>query len=486
MFDIDGMSRRNRIGDGHRNVAKWRRHRASRHPRPSQLPTSLHLPQWHQIQLPPFEKNWYQEHADTALRSGDEVDYFRKSNGITVKGDYVPKPIFDAVEAILPDSVRKTIEAQNLFTLTAVQAQCWPVALQGRDLLATLRNDAEGKTLAYLVPAIVHTMNQPPVQPGDGPIAVVLVAGRESALLTQQAASKFEAYTGVCSTCVVSRDIDGQEVAHLKRSSKLCVATPGRLLSLLQEGKVNLSRCTFVVVDELDRMLILGLEPQVRQVFKYVRPDRQTLVWGAAPLFMDARALAVEFCVHGPIEVAVEPPHALFNRQVRHFVRVCGDAGKIDAFAAICEEIFDGERADETEEKSIVFADSAQTVSDLTRMIRRYPRFVVGVHGRQADDNRQWTTNAFRKGWYTVLVATSSVARNLNVPERVQFVVNYDYPGGPDEYIRRTGFAASAVYTIFTPQNCQHAEGLISILESAKQEVSPELKNIRACGRPKV
>ncbi|KAL1442286.1 hypothetical protein MTO96_046485 [Rhipicephalus appendiculatus] len=252
---------------------------------------------------------------------------------------------------MLPDSVRKTIEDQNPFTFAAVQAQCWPLALQGRDLLVTLRNYAEGKTPAYLVPAIVHAMNQPPVQPGDGPIAVVLVAVQESARLTQQVASKFQTYTGVCSTCVVLRDIDGQEDRHLKRSSELCVATPGRLLSLLQEGEVNLSRCTFVVVDELDRMLLLGLEPAVRQVFNYVRPDRQTLVWGAAPLSMDARALAMEICVHGPIEVVVEPSHASVKRQVRHDVRVCGDAEKIDAFTAICEEIFDGERADEREEK---------------------------------------------------------------------------------------------------------------------------------------
>ncbi|KAL1486779.1 hypothetical protein MTO96_008763 [Rhipicephalus appendiculatus] len=426
------MSKRNRIGDGLRNVAKWRRHRASRQPRRSQLPASLHLPQWNRIQLPPFEKNWYREHAGTALRSDDEVDYFRKSNGITVKGG-------------LP-----------------VQAQCWPLALQGRDLLVTLRNYAEGKTLAYLVPAIAHAMNQPPVQPGDGPIAVVLVAVRESARLTQQVASKFQTYTGVCSTCVVLRDIDGQEDRHLKRSSELCVATPGRLLSLLQEGEVNLSRCTFVVVDELDRMLLLGLEPAVRQVFKYVRPDRQTLVWGAAPLSMDARALAIEICVHGLIERKSTPS--------------LPSAKKFST---------ESERTRE-KKKAIVFADSAQTVDDLTRMIRRYPRCVIGVHGRQADDNRQWAINAFRVGWYTVLVATSSVARKLDMPEKVQFVVNYDYPGGSDEYIHRTGFAASTVYTIFTPQNCQHAEGLISILESSKQEVSRELKNIRVYRRRKV
>ncbi|XP_037288769.2 putative ATP-dependent RNA helicase DDX5 [Rhipicephalus microplus] len=477
------MSKRDRIGDGPRNVAKWRRHRASRQPRPSQLSSSLHLPPWHHIKLPPFEKNWYREHANTALRSDDEVDHFRKSNGITVKGDYVPKPIFRASEAILPDSVIKTIEDQSTFTLTAVQAQCWPVALQGRDLLVTLQNSPEGKTLAYLVPAIVHAMNQPPVQPGDGPIAVVLVSVRETARLAQQAASKFETHTGVRSTCVVSRDTDGQEDTHLKRSNELCVATPGRLLSLLQEGKVNLSRCTVVVVDELDRMLLLGLEPVIRQVFKYVRPNRQTLVWAAAPLSMDARAFAMEICVHGPVEIIVETPQGLVDPQVRHDVRVCGDAEKMDAFAAICEELFDGELADQREEKAIVFADSAQTVDDLTRMIRRYPRCVIGVHGHQAAGNRQWAINAFRVGWYAVLVTTGSVSRKLDTSEKVQFVVNYDYPGGRDEYIRRTSLATSAVYTIFTPRNYQHAEELKSILDSAKQEVSRELVNMGVYGR---
>lgn len=471
------MPKRNRIGNGHCNDAEGHARYLRRCPRPSQLPVTLQLPQGHCVELQPLENDFRQEHEDATRRSADEVDHIRKTGGLTVKGDDVPDPILYAEEAIFPDSVRKAIEAQNLRTLSAAQAQCWPVALQGRDLMVTALNTAEDKILAYLVPAIVHIINQPPLQPYEGPIAVVLTAERESARRIQQAASKFETYTGVRSICVISRKVD-EEVN--KSNNELCVATPGRLLSLLQQGKMKLLRCTFLVLDDVNCMWTFGLGQQVLGLLNYLRPDRQTLVLGAPPLSMDARALAMEICSQGLVEVAIEPSHVNAGSQVRHVVRVCGDAEKSDAFRAICEEIFDEKRQAVGTEKVIVFADSAQTVDDLTRMIRRFSRCVIGVHGQQADANREWAANAFRTGWYTVLVATGSTARCLNLVGRVEYVVNYDYPAGPGKYINRAGTATLALYTIFTPRNSRRAKELISILEASKQDVSPELKNMRS------
>ncbi|KAH6940971.1 hypothetical protein HPB50_011421 [Hyalomma asiaticum] len=471
------MPKRKRIGNDHCNDAELHGRYLRRCPRPSQLPATLQLPQWHRVELQPLENDFHREHEDAARRSADEVDHIRKTGGITMKRDDVADPILCAEEAILPDSVRKAIEAQNLRTLTTAQVQCWPLALQGRDLMVTAPNTAEGKVLAYLVPAVVHIINQPPVQPDEGPVAVVLTAERESARQIQQAASKFETCTGVRSTCVISRKVD-EDVNE--SSNELCVATPGRLLSLLQQGKMKLLRCTFLVLDDVNCMWTYGLKQQLLQLLNHLRPDRQTLVWGAPPLLMDARALAMEFCSQGPVEVAIEPSHLNSSDQVRHVVRVCENAEKNDAFGAICEEIFDEKRKGVGKEKVIVFADSAQTVDDLTRMIRRYSRCVIGVHGQQADANREWAVNAFRTGWYTVLVATSSTARCLNLLGRVEYVVNYDYPAGPGKYINRAGTATLALYTIFTPRNSRHAEELISILEASKQDVSPELKNMRS------
>lgn len=456
--------------------------------RGSQLTAIENAPHWERIELQPFVKDFFRENAATADRLSRDVDAYRRSNSIAVTGSEVPKPILSIEEASLPQHIVNAVQAWG--SLTSVHAQCWPVALRGRDMLACVHGESEGSTLGYLVPAIVHINGQLPLKPGDGPIALVLTATRASALKIQHVASELSKRAPVRSACVVSGSPRWPQLEELQGSSEMCIATPGRLASFLRESKVNLGRCTFLVLDETDRMLDIGFGPEIRQVVRHTRPDRQTLVW-AASLEGEVRLVADDV-LSNYVEAAFGTPQRRVHPSVAQTVHVCQDAQqKEDAFASVCEEIFSPDRMDDqTGDKTIVFAGSKQNADDLTRKVRRYGRCVVGAHGGQTVESRDWAISAFRSGRFSTLVTTEGGVRNHDVGD-VRFVVNYDYPTSSQEYVRRIGLAASfgtrgAVYTLFAPSDCRHAGELIAVLNEAKQGVVPELshiaKTVQACG----
>ncbi|KAH7982374.1 hypothetical protein HPB52_004288 [Rhipicephalus sanguineus] len=261
--------------------------------RNSQPGGNLRKPDWDRIQLQPFQKNFYHEHPNTANRSPQEVDAYRQANEITVKGREVHKPILHFEEGNFPDYILKAIQAQNYTTPTCIQAQGWPIALSGKDFVG-IAQTGSGKTLGYILPAIVHINHQPYLQRGDGPIALVLVPTRGLAQQIQQVALDFGKYTRVRSTCVFGGAPKGPQLRDIESGSEICIATPGRLIDFLEAGKVNLRRCTYLVLDEADRMLDMGFEPQIRKIVEQIRPDCQTLMWSSTwP--KEVRTLAEDF-----------------------------------------------------------------------------------------------------------------------------------------------------------------------------------------------
>ena len=145
---------------------------------------------------------------------------------------------------------------------TAIQAQGWPMALSGRDMIG-IAATGSGKTLAYLLPAVVHINAQPLLQRGDGPIVLVLAPTRELAVQIQEECKRFGHTSKIQSTCVYGGAPKGNQARDLERGVEIVIATPGRLIDFLESGKTNLRRVTYLVLDEADRMLDMGFEPQV-------------------------------------------------------------------------------------------------------------------------------------------------------------------------------------------------------------------------------
>ncbi|KAH7960494.1 hypothetical protein HPB49_020372 [Dermacentor silvarum] len=212
--------------------------------RNSQVGWFLRKPDWKNMQLQPFEKNLYEEHPATTSRSMAKVNAYRKVNGISVKGNNMPKPILALEESNFPDFIVKSIEAsRDHNSPTSIEAHCWPIALTCRNFLG-IANTGSQKTLAYVLPAVIHVSRQPPLQQEDGPIAVVLAPTRELAKQIHNIVLELGEHAAVNTVCASNGEPKEGQYDELKKGCHICVATPRRLIDFLEEGKVNLHRCT--------------------------------------------------------------------------------------------------------------------------------------------------------------------------------------------------------------------------------------------------
>lgn len=229
------------------------------------------------MHLPTYRKGFRSEPTGTAQRSSEEVEAYRKANNITVTGRDVPKPILHVDEAGLPESVKNAIEKLNLVSsLTALQAQFWPAAFNGRDFMAIDCTASKGKSLTLLVPAIVHALHQLPVLANQGPTVLVLTLTRNVALQVQDAVHELSKELKIRTVYFLSGE--RKKLQQLEEGADICVSTPGRLTAFMEKGMVNLGRCTLLAMDEADRMLAQGFAENIRAIADSIRPDRQTLV----------------------------------------------------------------------------------------------------------------------------------------------------------------------------------------------------------------
>ncbi|KAM3598953.1 uncharacterized protein V6R79_024657 [Siganus canaliculatus] len=439
----------------------------------------LRKKRWDLDELPKFEKNFYSEHSELQRLSQFDVEEYRRKKEITVRGTGCPKPVTGFHQAQFPQYVMDVLMQQNFKEPTAIQAQGFPLALSGRDMVG-IAQTGSGKTLSYLLPAIVHINHQPYLERGDGPICLVLAPTRELAQQVQQVAYDYGKSSRIKSTCVYGGAPKGPQIRDLERGVEICIATPGRLIDFLEAGKTNLRRCTYLVLDEADRMLDMGFEPQIRKIVDQIRPDRQTLMWSATwP--KEVRQLAEDF-LKDYVQINVGALELSANHNILQIVDVCMESEKDHKLIQLMEEIMA-----EKENKTIIFVETKKRCDDLTRRMRRDGWPAMCIHGDKSQPERDWVLSEFRSGKAPILIATDVASRGLDV-EDVKFVINYDYPNSSEDYIHRIGRTARSTnkgtaYTFFTPGNLRQARELIRVLEEARQAINPKLLQLVDTGR---
>lgn len=459
----------------HSTRARFKQESAPRGARHSQVRQNLRPPNWNRTPLPAFEKNLYTEHSSAARRSPADADAYRKANEISVRGRGVPMPLFTTDEVILPEDLTKAIQTLGYGPISSIFAQCWPVALSGRDLFAIVKKEPEGKALGYLLPAIVHIRHQEPLQPCEGPIVLVLADSRQSVQRIQQAVRHLEKYTRLRVVWLSSGASREEQLEQLEKGAEICVATPGRLVSFMEDCKVNLRRCTYLVVDGVDRMMAMGIEKQLRIIADNIRPDRQTLMWNTIS------SMEIEHCADelltDYIAVTVGASKALQAQWVQQIAMVCEDNEKENVLIALLQEIL-CEEGDQV----VVYVLMRQTVDSLLLKMKSSNFLALGIHGKKTEEERNWALSAFRFRKVPVLVATGAAAPGMNVVG-VRFVVNYDYPRDAEEYAQRVKLAARAdgtgkAYTFLAPTDNYHAKELISVFCESNQAIPPELLKV--------
>lgn len=332
--------------------------------RMSQLGANLKTQTWDLETLPKFEKSFYKEDPAVTARSEHEVAEFRKLKEMTVQGKAVPRPVQSFDEAGFPNYVMNEVKAQGFEAPTAIQSQGWPMALSGRDVVG-IAETGSGKTLTYSLPSIVHINAQPLLAPGDGPIVLILAPTRELAVQIQQEVTKFGRSSRIRNTCVYGGVPKGQQIRDLMRGVEVCIATPGRLIDMLESGKTNLRRVTYLVLDEADRMLDMGFEPQIRKIIGQIRPDRQTCMWSATwP--KDVRQLASDY-LNDYIQVNIGSHDLSANHRIKQIVEIVTDFEKRDKMLRHLERIMDENKNN----KILIFTSTKRGADDITRFLRQ-------------------------------------------------------------------------------------------------------------------
>ncbi|CAD0046877.1 unnamed protein product [Aureobasidium pullulans] len=412
--------------------------------RMGQLGAGLKNQQWDMTSLPKFEKSFYKEAPTVAERTQAEVDEFRKTHQIAIQGKNVPKPVETFDEAGFPGYVIN-------------ESQGWPMALSGRDVVG-IAETGSGKTLTYCLPSIVHINAQPLLSPGDGPIVLILAPTRELAVQIQAEVNKFGKSSRIRNTCVYGGVPKGQQIRDLARGVEVCIATPGRLIDMLESGKTNLRRVTYLVLDEADRMLDMGFEPQIRKIISQIRPDRQTCMWSATwP--KEVRALAQDF-QHDFIQVNVGSMDLSANHRITQVVEVVSEFEKRDKMIKHLEKIME-----DKDNKCLIFTGTKRVADEITRFLRQDGWPALSIHGDKQQQERDWVLNEFKQGKSPIMVATDVASRGIDV-RNITHVLNYDYPNNSEDYIHRIGRTGRAgamgtAITFFTTENSKQARDLM-------------------------
>ncbi|GKC55379.1 DEAD-box ATP-dependent RNA helicase 24, partial [Tanacetum coccineum] len=227
-----------------------------------------------------FNKDFYDEKPSVSGMSEQDVAEYRKSLAIRVSGLDVPRPIKTFAEAGFSVELMKAIAKQAYEKPTPIQCQSLPIVLSGRDIIGIAKTGS-GKTAAFVLPMIVHIMDQPELAKGEGPIGVICAPTRELAHQIYLEAKKFAKAYAIRVSAVYGGMSKLEQFKELKSGSEIVVATPGRLIDMIKMKACTLSRATYLVLDEADRMFDLGFEPQIRSIVGQIRPDRQTLLFSA-------------------------------------------------------------------------------------------------------------------------------------------------------------------------------------------------------------
>jgi len=405
-----------------------------------------------------------------------EIQQFLTSHEITTLGANVPRPVSTFVEAGFPDYVLSAVAKAGYQNPSPIQSVAWPVAMSGRDMIGVAATGS-GKTAGFLLPGIVHINAQPHLQRGDGPVILVLAPTRELAVQIQGECAKFGASSRIRSSCVYGGTPKGPQVRDLREGVEICIATPGRLIDFLSSGTTNLRRVTYLVLDEADRMLDMGFEPQIRKIVSQIRPDRQTCFWSATwPA--NVQRLARDLCREDPVQINVGSSASgqlKANPNITQYIDVVSDFEKERKVLELLPRLQDGK-------KIIMFTETKRRADELCRLLgqQRFP--AMAIHGDKEQRERDYAMAQFKEG-RCILIATDVASRGLDVKD-IGHVINFDFPSQIEDYIHRIGRTGRAgafgkAYTYFTQKNAHYAGQLIDIMRESGQEVPPQLEGMR-------
>ena len=412
---------------------------------------------------------------------------FEKYDDIPVEasGQGVPDPVIKFSKPPLDDHLIGNIELAGYKVPTPVQKYSIPIVMSGRDLMACAQTGS-GKTGGFLFPILSQAFQNGPsgVAPAQSgfarqrkayPTTLILAPTRELTSQIYEEGRKF-AYRSWVRPCVVYGGADiGSQLRQIERGCDLLVATPGRLVDLIERGRISLSNIKYLVLDEADRMLDMGFEPQIRRIVEGedmpATKSRQTLMFSAT-FPRDIQMLARDF-LREYIFLSVGRVGST-SENITQKIEYVEDLDKRSVLLDILHTHGAG--------LTLIFVETKRMADSLSDYLINQGFPATSIHGDRTQRERERALDMFRNGRCPILVATAVAARGLDIPN-VKHVINYDLPTDIDDYVHRIGRTGRAGNTgistaFFNRGNRGVVRDLLDLLKEANQEVPSFLESI--------
>jgi ATP-dependent RNA helicase RhlE len=331
----------------------------------------------------------------------------------------------------LADPISRALKEENYITPTPIQAQTIPLALAGRDVVG-IAQTGTGKTAAFALP-ILHRILENRTRPQPKTCRVLVLSPTRE--LSGQILDSFNAYgrhIRLSSALAIGGVPMGRQVRSVMQGVEVMVATPGRLLDLVQNNGLKLNQVEFLVLDEADRMLDMGFINDIRKIVAKLPIKRQTLFFSAT-MPKDIAELA-EAMLRDPARVAVTPVASTADRITQRIIQV-DFAAKPAVLAQLLKQ--------EPVNRALVFTRTKHGADKVVKGLEKAGIPANAIHGNKSQNHRERTLAAFRSGEIRTLVATDIAARGIDV-DGISHVVNFDLPNVPETYVHRIGRTARA------------------------------------------
>ncbi|XP_015037549.1 ATP-dependent RNA helicase bel isoform X1 [Drosophila pseudoobscura] len=423
---------------------------------------------------------------------------FDKYEDIPVEatGQNVPPNITTFDDVQLTEIIRNNVSLARYDKPTPVQKHAIPIIISGRDLMACAQTGS-GKTAAFLVPILnqmyEHGMSAPPQnnrqysRRKQYPLGLVLAPTRELATQIFEEAKKFAYRSRMRPAVLYGGNNTSEQMRELDRGCHLIVATPGRLEDMITRGKVGLENIRFLVLDEADRMLDMGFEPQIRRIVEQLNMpptgQRQTLMFSAT-FPKQIQELASDF-LSNYIFLAVGRVGST-SENITQTILWVYEQDKRSYLLDLLSSIRDGPEYSK-DSLTLIFVETKKGADSLEEFLYQCSHPVTSIHGDRTQKEREEALRCFRSGDCPILVATAVAARGLDIPH-VKHVINFDLPSDVEEYVHRIGRTGrmgnlGVATSFFNEKNRNICSDLLELLIETKQEIPNFLEDLLSSDR---
>ncbi|KFM76192.1 putative ATP-dependent RNA helicase DDX23, partial [Stegodyphus mimosarum] len=399
------------------------------------------------------DRHWSQKSMDEMTERDWRI--FREDFNIAIKGGRIPNPIRHWKESGLPKSILEIIEQLGYKDPTPIQRQAIPIGLQNRDIIGVAETGS-GKTLAFLIPLLVWITSLPKIERNEdidqGPYAIIMAPTRELAQQIEEETIKFAKTLDIRTVAVIGGLSREEQGFRLRLGCEIVIATPGRLIDVLENRYLVLNRCTYIVLDEADRMIDMGFEPDVQKILEYMPVTNQKPDTDEAE---DEEKLLANFNSKNKYRqtvmfTATMPPAV--ERLARSYLRrpsivYIGSAGKpverVEQIVYMVTENVKRKKLMEILEEGveppvIIFVNQKKGADVLAKGLEKMGYNSCTLHGGKGQEQREYALASLKGGSKDILVATDVAGRGIDI-QNVSMVINYDMAKTIEDYTHRIG-----------------------------------------------